>query len=249
MATLVHDDVLDAAPLRRGHPTVWRTDGRGLATATGDYLFARAFAELTATGDMPAVAILADACLGLARGEILQRASGRRPERHRRRLPASDARSRPAACSRRRRGWAPASRSCPQTTRRRWAASPRRWAWPSRSPTTCSTATATRTPPASRSAPTCWTAPSRCRCCWPPAVTREVAAVIARGAVPDDVLPTLARVVEKRRRGRGPRRGAAAGRAGHGRAGRRQRSGRHRGAARGRAACLRPQRVGRRRSR
>jgi geranylgeranyl pyrophosphate synthase len=73
MATLVHDDVLDAAPLRRGHPTVWRTDGRGLATATGDGLFARAFAELTATGDMPAVAILADACLGLARGEILQR--------------------------------------------------------------------------------------------------------------------------------------------------------------------------------
>ena len=73
MATLVHDDVLDAAPLRRGHPTVWRTDGRALATATGDGLFARAFAELTATGDMPAVAILADACLGLARGEILQR--------------------------------------------------------------------------------------------------------------------------------------------------------------------------------
>ena len=73
MATLVHDDVLDAAPLRRGHPTVWRTHGRGLATATGDHLFARAFAELTATGDMPAVAILADACLSLARGEILQR--------------------------------------------------------------------------------------------------------------------------------------------------------------------------------
>ena len=73
MATLVHDDVLDAAPLRRGHPTVWRTDGRELATATGDHLFARAFAELTATCDMPAVAILADACLGLARGEILQR--------------------------------------------------------------------------------------------------------------------------------------------------------------------------------
>src|SRR5690349_6269577 len=73
MATLVHDDVLDAAPLRRGHTTVWRTHGRGLATATGDHLFARAFAELTATGDMPAVAILADACLSLARGEILQR--------------------------------------------------------------------------------------------------------------------------------------------------------------------------------
>jgi geranylgeranyl pyrophosphate synthase len=74
MATLVHDDVLDATPLRRGRPTVWHSDGRERATATGDYLFARAFAELAATGDIEAVTILSDACLALARGEILQRA-------------------------------------------------------------------------------------------------------------------------------------------------------------------------------
>jgi geranylgeranyl pyrophosphate synthase len=74
MATLVHDDVLDATPLRRGRPTVWHSDGRERATATGDYLFARAFAELAATGDLAAVTILSDACLALARGEILQRA-------------------------------------------------------------------------------------------------------------------------------------------------------------------------------
>jgi geranylgeranyl pyrophosphate synthase len=73
MATLVHDDVLDAAPLRRGQPTVWQTGGRELATATGDHLFARAFAELTGTADLAAVTLLADACLSLARGEILQR--------------------------------------------------------------------------------------------------------------------------------------------------------------------------------
>ena len=73
MATLVHDDVLDAAPLRRGQPTVWQTGGRELATATGDHLFARAFAELTETGDLAAVTLLARACLSLARGEILQR--------------------------------------------------------------------------------------------------------------------------------------------------------------------------------
>ena len=74
MATLVHDDQLDAAPLRRGRPTVWSTHGPVIATATGDHLFARAFAELVRSGEMRAVGLLADACLALARGEILQRA-------------------------------------------------------------------------------------------------------------------------------------------------------------------------------
>ena len=46
MATLVHDDVLDRAPLRRGRPTVFASGGRLAATATGDLLFSRAFAEL-----------------------------------------------------------------------------------------------------------------------------------------------------------------------------------------------------------
>ena len=46
MATLVHDDVLDAAPLRRGRPTVVARAGRSAATAVGDLLFSRAFAEL-----------------------------------------------------------------------------------------------------------------------------------------------------------------------------------------------------------
>jgi geranylgeranyl pyrophosphate synthase len=73
MATLVHDDQLDAAPLRRGRPTVWHARGATVATATGDHLFARAFAELAADGDMEAVTVLSDACLDLARGEIRQR--------------------------------------------------------------------------------------------------------------------------------------------------------------------------------
>jgi geranylgeranyl pyrophosphate synthase len=73
MATLVHDDQIDAAPLRRGRPTVWRSRGPRVSTATGDHLFARAFSELVTTGDMRAVTALSDACLALARGEILQR--------------------------------------------------------------------------------------------------------------------------------------------------------------------------------
>jgi geranylgeranyl pyrophosphate synthase len=73
MATLVHDDVLDDAPLRRGLPTVAATSGRERATATGDLLFSRAFALLAEAGDARAVALLAGASVALARGELMQR--------------------------------------------------------------------------------------------------------------------------------------------------------------------------------
>ena len=73
MATLVHDDLIDRAHFRRGKAAAWSVHGPEAARATGDYLFARAFAELTATGDADAVAVLADATLCLARGEALQR--------------------------------------------------------------------------------------------------------------------------------------------------------------------------------
>jgi geranylgeranyl pyrophosphate synthase len=73
MATLVHDDVLDEAPLRRGRPTVAASAGRDRATATGDLLFSRAFALLAEAGEGRAVALLADASVALARGELAQR--------------------------------------------------------------------------------------------------------------------------------------------------------------------------------
>lgn len=73
MATLVHDDVLDAAPLRRGRPTVVATSGRDRALATGDLLFSRAFAELAAPGSERQVSALAAASVALARGELAQR--------------------------------------------------------------------------------------------------------------------------------------------------------------------------------
>jgi geranylgeranyl pyrophosphate synthase len=89
MATLVHDDVLDRAPLRRGYPTVFATAGRDAATATGDLLFARAFAELAATGSAAAVQALSAASTALARGELMQRddawSADVTPERYRER--------------------------------------------------------------------------------------------------------------------------------------------------------------------
>jgi geranylgeranyl pyrophosphate synthase len=74
MATLVHDDVLDGATLRRGRPTVFAEGGRQAATATGDLLFSRAFAELASTGSADAVRVLSTASSALARGELMQRA-------------------------------------------------------------------------------------------------------------------------------------------------------------------------------
>ncbi|HSL65205.1 MAG TPA: polyprenyl synthetase family protein [Gaiellaceae bacterium] len=80
MATLVHDDVLDEAELRRGRASAWAAHGSRAAGAGGDFLFARAFAELAAAGDPECVRILADGSVALARGEAMQRRQLRRPD-------------------------------------------------------------------------------------------------------------------------------------------------------------------------
>ena len=117
MATLVHDDVLDAARLRRGVPTVFAVGGRGAATATGDLLFSRAFAELASTRSAPAVQALSRRLVGAgpgradaARGRLVGHGGG--PS-----ATWSGASSRPPACSRRRAAWAPcwATRPAPPT--------------------------------------------------------------------------------------------------------------------------------------
>ena len=79
-ATLVHDDVLDASALRRGRPTVVAAGGRRMATATGDLLFSRAFAELAMARSVPAVRVLSRASSELALGELMQRADAWRSD-------------------------------------------------------------------------------------------------------------------------------------------------------------------------
>jgi len=72
-ATLVHDDLIDGAQLRRGRPTVAAVAGREVAIATGDLLFSRAFAELARNEDAAQLRALSDASSALAVGELLQR--------------------------------------------------------------------------------------------------------------------------------------------------------------------------------
>jgi geranylgeranyl pyrophosphate synthase len=102
MATLVHDDVLDGARLRRGEPTVFAVAGRDAAAAVGDLLFSRAFAELAFTGAEDAVVALSTASSALARGELAQRADawsgGVNPERYLERCELKTASLFSAAC-------------------------------------------------------------------------------------------------------------------------------------------------------
>jgi geranylgeranyl pyrophosphate synthase len=101
-ATLVHDDVLDDAPLRRGRQTVFAAAGRTAATATGDLLFSSAFAELALNGAIAQLRALSAASSALARGELMQRADAWRSdvtlERYLQRCELKTARLFAAAC-------------------------------------------------------------------------------------------------------------------------------------------------------
>jgi geranylgeranyl pyrophosphate synthase len=101
-ATLVHDDVIDGAQLRRGHPTVVADAGRDAAVATGDLLFSRAFAELARNDDLEQLRALSDASSALAEGELLQREDAYAPhvavERYLRRCELKTAALFEAAC-------------------------------------------------------------------------------------------------------------------------------------------------------
>ena len=101
-ATLVHDDVIDGAQLRRGSPRWSRGAGRAAAMATGDLLFSRAFAELARNDDPAQLRALSDASSALAEGELLQREDAYAPqlavERYLRRCELKTAALFEAAC-------------------------------------------------------------------------------------------------------------------------------------------------------
>jgi heptaprenyl diphosphate synthase len=72
MATLVHDDVIDDAELRRGKPTVKSKWDNRIAMYTGDYIFARALMMVTELPNPQLHKILSRAIVDLCVGEIEQ---------------------------------------------------------------------------------------------------------------------------------------------------------------------------------
>ncbi len=71
-ATLVHDDVIDKAPLRRGAPTLHELEGNHAAVLAGDYLFTRCFALLQRPRNFDIIAEISRTLSQLVVGELYQ---------------------------------------------------------------------------------------------------------------------------------------------------------------------------------
>lgn len=74
-ATLLHDDVVDASTLRRGHETAHTIWGSEASVLVGDFLYSRAFQTIVKLQNLQVMKIFADATNLIAEGEILQLAN------------------------------------------------------------------------------------------------------------------------------------------------------------------------------
>jgi heptaprenyl diphosphate synthase len=101
-ATLVHDDVIDRAQVRRGRPTVAAQLGDEPAIVVGDFYFAKAYEQAALTDSPEVVAILAGAVMDICAGEVRQQAIRRRydtgVEEYMRRIEAKTATLLSACC-------------------------------------------------------------------------------------------------------------------------------------------------------
>lgn len=71
-ATLLHDDVVDNANLRRGIASANTLWGNEASVLVGDFLFSKSFSLMVADGDLRILKVLADATTIIAEGEVLQ---------------------------------------------------------------------------------------------------------------------------------------------------------------------------------
>jgi len=71
-ATLLHDDLVDGATLRRGKTVAHATWGNSITVLVGDYLLARALSISAGTGRLRVVQILAELTENMSQGEVHQ---------------------------------------------------------------------------------------------------------------------------------------------------------------------------------
>jgi all-trans-nonaprenyl-diphosphate synthase len=75
-ASLVHDDVIDEAEMRRGIPTVHSSFTNRVAVLAGDFLFAQSSWYLANLDNLTVVKLLSEVIMDLAEGEIQQGLNG-----------------------------------------------------------------------------------------------------------------------------------------------------------------------------
>jgi octaprenyl-diphosphate synthase len=71
-ATLLHDDVVDEADLRRGRRTARRVWGNQISILVGDYLYSKAICQIVGFRSQGINEVLSEACRKMAEGEVLQ---------------------------------------------------------------------------------------------------------------------------------------------------------------------------------
>jgi octaprenyl-diphosphate synthase len=71
-ATLLHDDVVDDADIRRGRRTARKVWGNQISILVGDYLYTKAMCEVVEFRSQGINEVLAEACRKMAEGEVLQ---------------------------------------------------------------------------------------------------------------------------------------------------------------------------------
>lgn len=76
-ATLLHDDVVDKADMRRGVKTANAQFGNDAAVLVGDFLYTRAFQMMVDVGSMEVMSLIADTVNIISEGEVLQLVSVR----------------------------------------------------------------------------------------------------------------------------------------------------------------------------
>jgi heptaprenyl diphosphate synthase len=79
-ASLVHDDLLDQAPLRRGLPTLNAKWGNNIALLVGDFFFAKVAATLAELDDSRLISLIAETIGNVCEGETFELLTSHHPE-------------------------------------------------------------------------------------------------------------------------------------------------------------------------